>query len=98
MENVYDIAKWIAAVSIIATPIIALVRKWMLHDKRIEVCEKQSENICKSLNQMLAENKIQIAGILACLEGLREQGCNGAVTRSIVLINDFINDTAHKEI
>ena len=98
MENVYDIAKWIIAVTTIATPIIVLVRKWMNHDKRIEACEKNNESICKSLNQVLAENKIQIVGILACLEGLKEQGCNGAVTYSIELIKNFINDTAHKEI
>lgn len=86
------------AIMAIATPITILIKKWLDHDKRIEKCEQNHNSICENLNQVMKENRIQICGILACLEGLREQGCNGKVTESIRLINEFINESAHKEI
>lgn len=98
MENIYEWAKIAVAVTAIITPISILVGKWMNHGKRIAKCEENNTSICKSLNQLLKENKIVITGVLACLQGLKEQGCNGTVTTSIDLINDFINETAHKEI
>lgn len=35
-------------------------------------------------------------GVLACLKGLKEQGCNGPVTDAIQRIEKFINKQAHR--
>lgn len=35
-------------------------------------------------------------GVLACLKGLKEQGCNGPVTEAIGKIEKFMNKEAHK--
>lgn len=43
-----------------------------------------------------AEQSILTRGVLACLKGLKEQGCNGPVTEAIKIIEDHINDEAHK--
>lgn len=43
------------------------------------------------------EQRILVGGILACLKGLKEQGCNGPVTRGINDIEDYINKKAHDE-
>lgn len=37
-------------------------------------------------------------GILACLKGLKEQGCNGPVTEAINKIDKHINQKAHDQI
>lgn len=43
------------------------------------------------------EQRILVGGILACLKGLKEQGCNGPVTKGIADIEDYINKKAHDE-
>ena len=37
-------------------------------------------------------------GILACLKGLKEQGCNGPVTEAINKIEKHLNQKAHDQI
>ena len=38
-----------------------------------------------------------VYGILACLKGLKEQGCNGPVTEAVNKIEKHINKAAHDE-
>lgn len=42
------------------------------------------------------EQTLLTYGILACLKGLKEQGCNGPVTEAINTIEKHINKEAHK--
>lgn len=41
------------------------------------------------------EQQLLTYGILACLKGLKEQGCNGPVTEAINKIDKHLNDRAH---
>lgn len=41
------------------------------------------------------EQAILTMGILACLKGLKEQGCNGPVTEAINKIETHLNEKAH---
>lgn len=43
------------------------------------------------------EQTLIIYGLLACLKGLKEQGCNGPVTEAIDKIEKHINIKAHEE-
>ena len=52
---------------------------------------KQEEEI-KSIKE---EQQLLTTGILACLKGLREQGCDGAVTEAITSFEDHLNKRAH---
>ncbi len=54
--------------------------------------EKNDEDI-KSIKE---EQLILTKGVLACLKGLKEQGCDGPVTIAITEIEDHINKQAHK--
>lgn len=42
------------------------------------------------------EQTLIVYGVLACLKGLREQGCNGPVTRAIEKLEKHLNIEAHK--
>ena len=42
------------------------------------------------------EQTVLVHGVLACLMGLKEQGCNGPVTDAINAIEKHINKQAHK--
>ena len=54
--------------------------------------EKQDKDI-KSIKE---EQSVLVHGVLACLMGLKEQGCNGPVTAAIEQIETHINKQAHK--
>jgi hypothetical protein len=42
------------------------------------------------------EQTLLVYGILACLKGLKEQGCNGPVTETISKIEEHLNQKAHQ--
>lgn len=42
------------------------------------------------------ERQLLVYGILACLKGLKEQGCNGPVTEAINKIEKHLNEKAHE--
>jgi len=79
------IAATITALGVIAGAIFAIY-KWFLKQ------EKQDKDI-KAIKE---EQTILVHGILACLKGLKEQGCNGPVTDAINQIEKYINKQAHK--
>lgn len=49
----------------------------------------------EELTAIKAEQTILTYGVLACLKGLREQGCNGPVSEAIGKIEKHINQRAH---
>lgn len=49
----------------------------------------------KEIQAIKEEQTILTYGILACLRGLKEQGCNGPVTEAINKIENHINKKAH---
>lgn len=55
-----------------------------------------SEHHEEDMREIKTEQTLLVYGILACLKGLREQGCNGPVTETIQKIEDHLNNKAHK--
>ena len=60
--------------------------KWILRQEKQDV----------DIKAMKEEQTVLMHGVLACLKGLKEQGCDGPVTEAIDQIEDFINKRAHK--
>ena len=54
--------------------------------------EKQGEDISEPKD----EQGLLTYGVLACLKGLKEQGCNGPVTDAIGRIEKHLNKKAHE--
>jgi len=50
----------------------------------------------KDIKSIKEEQSILTKGVLACLKGLKEQGCNGPVTEAIEDIEEYVNKQAHK--
>lgn len=48
------------------------------------------------MNDIKREQTLMVYGLLACLKGLREQGCNGPVTEAINKIEKHLNQKAHE--
>ncbi len=82
---IISIASVITALGVILGVILS-VHKWYLKQ------EKQDDDI-KVIKE---EQSILTQGVLACLKGLKEQGCDGPVTIAIEKIENYINQQAHK--
>ena len=89
--------------SSIAGALVALVTYFSKIVRWVDRQKKQDEDI-KALRKhheedmgiIKEENTLLVFGILACLKGLREQGCNGPVTETIDKIEKYLNQKAHK--
>lgn len=93
----------IITASAIAGAIVALVSyfskvvRWVdkqsLQDREIKEIRQHHEDDVASIKQ---EQTLLVYGILACLKGLSEQGCNGPVTEAINKYEKYLNEKAHK--
>ena len=52
----------------------------------------------KLINEMRGEQSLICFGVLACLKGLKEQGCNGPVTEALNKLEKHLNQAAHGEL
>lgn len=62
------------------------------HDKDIDDLRKLESADIADIKQ---EQRLLTEGILACLKGLSEKGCNGPVSEAIAKIEDHLNQRAH---
>lgn len=97
----------IGALVALATHIAKVVR-WMdrqtKQDAEIkalrEYHKKDADDMRDSMKhdnaRMNEELTLLTYGVLACLKGLKEQGCNGPVTEAINKIEKHLNEKAHK--
>lgn len=82
---------------------------WINHqkeqDNEIKRIEQKFDGEMKELRNRHAkeheetqeEQTLVIYGLLACLKGLAEQGCNGPVSEAIDKIEKHINKKAHRQ-
>ncbi len=79
-------ASVVSALAVIFSAIFTVYR-WYLRQNQQD----------KEIENMKAEQCLLTYGILACLKGLQEQGCNGPVTEAISKIEKHINKQAHDQ-
>lgn len=84
-----------AAIALVAffAGVVRWVDKQNEQDKEIEKLRKHHEDDIKSIKE---EQALLIDGVLACLKGLKEQGCNGPVTAAITQYETYLNKKAHE--
>lgn len=51
----------------------------------------------KEIVAIKEEQQLLTYGVLACLKGLKEQGCNGPVTEALTKIEKHLNQAAHED-
>ena len=74
-----------------ATGVIGGVILWCF--KFFQRSRRQNEE----LKAIRKEQTLISYGLLACLKGLKEQGCNGPVTEAMNRLEDHLNQAAHDE-
>lgn len=73
--------------------VVRWVDKQNEQDEEIQKLKKHHEDDIASIKE---EQTLLVYGILACLKGLSEQGCNGPVTEAIGKYEKYLNQKAHK--
>ena len=83
-ETIMTAAKVVGAIGVLAGVVVAVFR-FVESDKR-----QQAE-----IAAIKREQSVMCYGILACLKGLKEQGCNGPVTEALHTLEKHLNQSAH---
>ncbi len=94
-QTLITVSAIIGAVIAIATNFSKIVR-WVDRQKKqdedIKTLKKHHDEDMASANE---EMTLLVYGVLACLKGLKEQGCNGPVTEAINKLEKHVNQKAH---
>ena len=107
-QTIVTLGAVITAIVLLVERFAKGVRWFDKQDKQttdIELLKQQHEADVKAIKDELAtdmhsineEQTLLTYGILACLKGLREQGCNGPVTEAINKIDKYLNQKAHDQ-
>ena len=87
----------VGALTVLTTIVFKFVR-WVdrqkAQDKEIKDLRETHEEDTDAIQEELT---LLTYGILACLKGLKEQGCNGPVTKAIDKIEKHLNNKAHHQ-
>ena len=70
-------------------------KKDELDAKNIASIEALEKHHNEDIAVIKDELQLLTYGVLACLKGLKEQGCNGPVTEAINRIDKHLNERAH---
>lgn len=84
VDGIIKLASLLAALSVIGG-----VALWIY--RFVERDRKQE----KELADIRKEQTLICYGVLACLKGLKEQGCNGPVTAALDKLEKHLNEKAH---
>ena len=83
-QEIVEIAKWLSAAGAVSGAFFA-VFKFLEREKH-----QQAE-----IAAIKREQSVMCYGILACLKGLKEQGCNGPVTEALHTLEKHLIQSAH---
>ena len=96
VQGIITTAAFVSALAVIITLFVKVLR-FIDRQKKQDGELVDIRNMHKSdMDAMKKEQTLLVYGILACLKGLKEQGCNGPVTEAINKIEKHLNESAHK--
>lgn len=98
-----QIVGWISSLTVLAGfffGIYKFVKKVVLdkieaNKQEIELLKKDMRHVKRDVEDSKEERLILLKGQLACLKGLKEQGCNGPVTQGINDLENYIIKKSH---
>ena len=76
--------------------LIALAILFYGYFSRVTRFIDKQKDLDDEMKDIKAEQGILTYGVLACLKGLKEQGCDGPVTEAIARIEKHLNEKAHE--
>ena len=94
-QTVITIGALIGALGVIGGTLIAVYKFTRKPAELEEQLKRMNETHEEDIREIKNEQCLTTYGLLACLKGLKEQGCNGPVTEAINKIEKHLNKQAH---
>ena len=95
-QTVITAAAVVSAVVALITYFSKVVRWVDKQAKQDEDIKKLKQHHEEDIAAIKEEQTLLVYGVLACLKGLSEQGCNGPVREAIDKYEKYLNQKAHK--
>jgi len=76
--------------------VAGLVRWFDKHKQRDKDIKELHDKHDADMAAVKQELSLIVEGLLACLKGLQEQGCNGPVTAAVTKLETHLNAKAHE--
>jgi len=98
------IAQWAGALLTIGGLVVAFwkfIKKHIIskiddNSKTTNAIREELRDIKQTVSDINAEQCIIVKGLIASLDGLHQQGCNGPVSDALVELREHINERAHQ--
>ena len=78
---------------VIFSKVVLWIDKQNQQEEEIQKLKQHHDHDIKKLKE---EQTLLVEGVLACLQGLQERGCNGPVTAAIEKYQNYLNTKAHQ--
>lgn len=85
-DSINDVAKLLASLIFIFGLVLAIYKFYSRSNEQTE-----------QIRQIKAEQTLICYGVLCCLKGLKEKGCNGPVTEALNTLDKHLNKAAHDQ-
>lgn len=94
-STIITLAGVLGALITIGTVAYKVIRWLQEQEKQTADIEKLRQQEKENVKELNEEMCLLTYAVLACLKGLKEQGCNGPVTEAIGRVEKHINQKAH---
>lgn len=84
-DSIITAAAVVSALSVLGAVTVKIVRFWL---------EQKAQE--REIDHVKSEMGIICYGVLACLDGLKQMGCDGNVTQAKNDLEKYLNKSAHK--
>ena len=84
-QNVITAAAVVSGLTVIGAAAVKILKFWL-----------DQKNQDREIDQVKREMGLICYGVLACLDGLKQMGCDGNVTQAKTDLEKYLNKTAHK--
>ncbi len=97
VEVIITAGKVVSAILLLGGAILGIYRWYLKREETATKLSQLEKRHVDDIKKIEEEACLHTYGILACLKGLQEQGCNGPVTEAIDKFETFINKRAHDQ-
>lgn len=105
-EAIKMVASVISAALVIGGVILATIKWFQKQDKQTDDIDELRDKECEDIKTLTEQHNRDISDLkdelcvlsyamLACLDGLKQQGCNGEVTKAHDMLEKHLNKKAH---
>ena len=97
-DTIIRVASILTALIAIGSAVYAVIKWFQKQEKQTADIEALRKKQSDDMKEMQDELCLISYAMLACLDGLKQQGCNGAVTEAHNKLEKHLNQRAHDQI